>query len=51
VEKDEALACLERGYRARNGNLALYLKVDPALGSLRSDPRFADLLRPMNLSP
>jgi serine/threonine protein kinase/tetratricopeptide (TPR) repeat protein len=49
-EKDEALARLERAYEERDAWMD-YLKIDPRLDSLRSDPRFADLLRRMNLQP
>jgi hypothetical protein len=45
-QKDEALDWLERGYRVHDGNMVL-LKVLPAWDSLRSDPRFQDLLRRM----
>jgi tetratricopeptide (TPR) repeat protein len=43
-EKDQAFERLEKGYGERDTNL-LYLKVDPSWNSLRSDSRFADLLR------
>jgi len=43
-EKDRAIASLERGYAARD-QWMLYLKVDPHMDDLRSDPRFQDLLR------
>jgi TolB-like protein/DNA-binding winged helix-turn-helix (wHTH) protein/Tfp pilus assembly protein PilF len=47
-ERDEAFDYLEGAYRA--GVTALsHLKVEPGLESLRSDPRFADLLRRLNL--
>jgi len=46
-EKDQAFEWLERAYKARDKGLT-YLKVDPALDPLRSDPRFQDLLRRMN---
>jgi len=46
-EKDQAFAWLERGYADRDTGM-LRLKVDPRLDSLRSDPRFTDLLRRMN---
>jgi TolB-like protein len=42
-EWDEALACLERGYRERDPWMDLMR--DPLLDPLRSDPRFQDLLR------
>jgi TolB-like protein/Tfp pilus assembly protein PilF len=47
-EKEQAFAWLERAYENRSSWL-VYLKVEPALDPLRSDPRFADLLRRMNL--
>lgn len=49
-EKDRAFEFLEREYKESFYYLNL-LKVDPELNSLRSDPRFADLLRRMNLAP
>jgi tetratricopeptide (TPR) repeat protein len=49
-EKDQALAELERAYQMRDGALTL-LKVELPFDSLRSDPRFTDLLRRMNLAP
>jgi tetratricopeptide (TPR) repeat protein len=52
AEKDMAFVWLEKGYddRALSGVITL-LKVDPIWDPLRSDPRFADLLRRMNLQP
>jgi tetratricopeptide (TPR) repeat protein len=47
-EKDKAIEWLERGYEDRS---IPPVKVDPALDPLHSDPRFADLLRRMNLQP
>jgi TolB-like protein/DNA-binding winged helix-turn-helix (wHTH) protein/Tfp pilus assembly protein PilF len=47
-EKDQAFDYLGGAYRARRTALS-HLKVEPGLESLRSDPRFADLLRQMNL--
>jgi serine/threonine-protein kinase len=49
-EPDQAFAWLEEAYEARSGSLS-YLKVDPALDSLRSDPRFQDLLQRVGLAP
>jgi serine/threonine-protein kinase len=47
-EKDQALQWLERDYQDRGVDM-LSLKVDPLLDSLRSDPRFADLVRRVGL--
>jgi tetratricopeptide (TPR) repeat protein len=47
-QKEEAFAWLERAYDQRDSWMD-YLGVDPRLDNLRSDPRFADLLRRMNL--
>jgi TolB-like protein/DNA-binding winged helix-turn-helix (wHTH) protein/Tfp pilus assembly protein PilF len=43
-KKDDAFTWLEKAYQDRS-YLIMYLKVAPNLDSLRSDPRFADLLR------
>ncbi|MBI1357496.1 MAG: protein kinase [Acidobacteria bacterium] len=47
---DLAFAALESAYVEREPLLA-FLRVSPALDSLRSDPRFHSLLERMNLSP
>jgi tetratricopeptide (TPR) repeat protein len=46
-EKDDSFFWLQKAYEERSARLAL-VKVDPRLDSLRSDPRFHDLLRRMN---
>ena len=45
---DAAFDWLERAYQRRDGAMAL-LKVHPRVDGLRDDPRFAALLRKMNL--
>jgi serine/threonine-protein kinase len=47
-DKDGAFRYLDRALAERDGMLA-YLKTYPALGPLRSDPRFNELLRWVNL--
>jgi tetratricopeptide (TPR) repeat protein len=49
-EVDEAFRWLERAHEERSGWL-IWLKPEPMSDPLRSDPRFADLLRRMNLQP
>lgn len=48
-ERDEAFAWLDKAYEARSWYLT-WLKVDPALDSLRSDERFLDLLKRVGFS-
>jgi TolB-like protein/Tfp pilus assembly protein PilF len=47
-EKDQAFAWLEKAYGERTSRLG-YLKVEPLWDPLRSDPRFADLVRRIGL--
>jgi eukaryotic-like serine/threonine-protein kinase len=47
-EKDQAFAWLEKAYAEKSGFLH-YLKVSPDFDSLRSDPRYADLVKRMGL--
>src|SRR5215467_10350241 len=49
-DKSKALAWLEKGLRERSACMA-DLKVDPRLDSLRSDPKFNELLRQVRLEP
>jgi len=49
-EKDQAFEWLEKAYEQRVSSL-IFLKVDPRVDPLRSDPRFQDLLRRMNFPP
>jgi tetratricopeptide (TPR) repeat protein len=48
-KKQEALKWLEESYNARDVGL-VYLKIDPCLDPLRSDPRFDDLVRRVGLA-
>jgi hypothetical protein len=41
---------LQKAYQERDYQMTL-LKVNPSFDSLRSDPRFNDLLRRVNLAP
>jgi tetratricopeptide (TPR) repeat protein len=49
-KRDEAFALLEQAYNERFANL-VYLTTDPLFNDLRTDWRFSDLARRMNLSP
>jgi len=49
-DNDEAFRWLEKSYQERSLGIA-FLKVAPIWDPLRSDPRFADLLRRIGLSP
>ncbi len=48
-DKDQAFAYLDKAYEEHNDYL-IYLKVEPLFDPLRSDPRFADLLRRVGLA-
>src|SRR5215467_8410369 len=48
VDRDKAFEWLEKAYDERSPGLT-WLKVEPMLDSIRSDPRYADLLRRMGL--
>jgi tetratricopeptide (TPR) repeat protein len=48
-DKQEAFKWLEEAYNAHDVGL-VYLKIDPCLDPLRSDPRFDDLLRRVGLA-
>ena len=48
-EKDQAFEWLEKAYQDRHGWL-ITPQLDPTLEGLRSDPRFADLLKRIGLA-
>jgi tetratricopeptide (TPR) repeat protein len=48
-QKDQALEWLQKAYDARSPWLVFCLKPDPRFHGFRSDPRFADLLRRLEL--
>jgi DNA-binding winged helix-turn-helix (wHTH) protein/TolB-like protein/Flp pilus assembly protein TadD len=48
-EKDQAFAWFEKAFRHKEAELVT-LKVDPTLDSLRSDPRFKNLMRRIGLA-
>jgi TolB-like protein/DNA-binding winged helix-turn-helix (wHTH) protein/Tfp pilus assembly protein PilF len=47
-EKNKAFEYLEKAYQERSSDLPYFLRADLRIDSLRSDPRFQDLLRRMN---
>ena len=49
-QKAKAFEFLEKGYRDRSPDLAYFVKADPRMNPLRSDPRFLDLLDRMGLA-
>jgi hypothetical protein len=49
-EKDRAFEWLQSAYKVHDSEMC-YLKSDPRLDPLHSDPRFQDLLRRMNFPP
>jgi hypothetical protein len=49
-EKDQAFEWLRKACDERDPHV-IWLKVDPTLENLRSDPRFTQVLRDMKLPP
>jgi hypothetical protein len=47
-QSDEAFAWLDRAYAKHDDGL-IFMKVDPLVKSLHNDPRFAALLKKLNL--
>ncbi len=50
-EKDKAFEWMEKVYEDRSLAIVPGINVDPIFDPLRSDPRFADVLRRVNLQP
>jgi serine/threonine protein kinase/tetratricopeptide (TPR) repeat protein len=50
-ERDRAFASLEKGYEQHDLYVLIWLNCDPFWDNLRSDPRYANLVRRMNLEP
>ena len=48
-EKDQAFECLERAYQDRSYRMATLSVENWGVNHLRSDPRYKDLLRRLNL--
>jgi hypothetical protein len=51
AEKDKPFEWLEKAYEDRSIASVGFIKTNPMFDALRSDPRFADLLRRTNLQP
>ena len=49
-DKDKAFEWLNKAYEDRAPHLA-HIRVDPTWDNLRSDPRYINLLKRMNLEP
>ncbi len=50
-EKDQAFGWLQKAFEQRDSGWLVDLRVDPRFDLLRSDPRFADLVRRVGLPP
>ena len=49
-DKEEAFRLLDKAYAEHDWQL-LFVKIHPVFAPLRSDPRYADLIRRMQLTP
>lgn len=49
-DKDKAIEPLRKDYEVKD-NWMNWMKVDPVMDPLRSDPRFKDLMRLLNFPP
>jgi len=50
ADKEQTVSWLKKGYAERNDEI-VYMKIEPVLDPIRSDPRFQDLLRRVGFPP
>jgi Tfp pilus assembly protein PilF len=50
ADKEQTISWLKKGYEERNDDL-VYMKIEPVLDPMRSDPRFQDLIRGVDFPP
>ena len=50
ADKEQTIYWLKKGYEERNDEM-VYMKIEPVLDPIRSDPRFQDLIRQVGFPP
>ncbi len=50
ADKEQTIFWLKKGYEERNDDM-IYMKIEPVFDSIRSDPRFQDLIRRVGFPP
>jgi serine/threonine protein kinase/tetratricopeptide (TPR) repeat protein len=50
ADKEQTIFWLNKGYEERNDDM-IYMKIEPVLDPIRSDPRFQDLIRRVGFPP
>ncbi len=50
ADKERTISWLKKGYEERNNDM-VYMKIEPVLDPIRSDPRFQDLIRRVGFPP
>jgi serine/threonine-protein kinase len=50
ADKEQTIFWLKKGYEERNEDM-IYMKIEPVLDPIRSDPRFQDLIRSVGFPP
>jgi eukaryotic-like serine/threonine-protein kinase len=50
ADKEQTISWLKKGYEERNDDM-IYMKIEPVLNPIRSDPRFQDLIRRVGFPP